>query len=140
MCLVQQGMVTQPLSLSHDIWTYNWGDSYLPSKQYALAHAHLVVLAVFKWLWKSSCMMKNKVFAWLLLNDRLNTRDLLIRRNWKVTEDKHCVLCPIRAYEDRLHLFFECNFSRRIWNYLQIDWSRGSDIQSYVATARKDFW
>jgi hypothetical protein len=139
MCLVQQGMVAQPLSLSHDIWTYNWGDTYLPSKQYALAHAHLVVPAVFKWLWKSSCMMKHKAFAWLLLNDRLNTRDLLIRRNWKVTEDKHCVLCPIRAYEDRLHLFFECNFSRRIWTYLQIDWSRGSDIQSYVANARKDF-
>uniref|UniRef100_A0ACD5TXX0 Uncharacterized protein n=1 Tax=Avena sativa TaxID=4498 RepID=A0ACD5TXX0_AVESA len=62
------------------------------------------------------------------------------RRQWKVTNDKHCVLYPLRAYEDRVHLFFECNFSTRIWNYLQIDWTGGNgDLQDIVAATRRSF-
>jgi hypothetical protein len=138
-CQVQQGLITEPLSGRPDIWKYAWGEKYHPSKFYAHLHADMVVPAVFRWLWKSACMMKTKMFAWLLLNDRLNTRDLLVRRNWTVSDDRHCVLCPTHTYEDRLHLFFTCNFSHRIWNYLQIDWSRGADLQTAVAEARRGF-
>jgi hypothetical protein len=84
-------------------------------------------------------MMKTKVFAWLLLVDRLNTRDLLQRRNWKVTDDTHCVICPGRIYEDRIHLFFECNFSVRIWNYLQIEWHPHDQMQEVLDQARRSF-
>jgi hypothetical protein len=56
-----------------------------------------------------------------------------------VTDDTHCELCPIRAYEDRTHLFFQCNFSTRIWNYLQIEWIHHDDLQVVVATARQRF-
>jgi hypothetical protein len=83
--------------------------------------------------------MSAKFFAWLVLQDRLNTRDLLQRRHWRVTDETHCMLCPLRAYEDRMHLFFECNFSRRVWNYLQITWTGSSDIQSNVHAARQSF-
>jgi hypothetical protein len=47
-----------------------------------------------------------KIFAWLLLSAGLNTRDLLQRRQWKVTKDVHCELCLGRSYENRQHLFF----------------------------------
>jgi hypothetical protein len=76
-------------------------------------------MLIFKCLWKSSCTMRIKCFIRLLLSDRLNTRDLLQHRHWTVTEDKHCELCPFHLYEDRIHLFFECNFSARVWNYLR---------------------
>jgi hypothetical protein len=56
-----------------------------------------------------------------------------------VTDDTHCELCPIRAYEDRIHLFFQCNFSMRIWNYLQIEWIHHDDMQVVVATAQQRF-
>ena len=79
------------------------------------------------------------MFAWLLLSDRINTRDMLQRRHWNVTEDTHCELCVANAYEDKLHLFFDCNFSKRIWSYLQIDWSLNSDMFMAVSAARKDF-
>jgi hypothetical protein len=26
-------------------------------------HAHILVLAVFRWLWKSACIMKTKMFV-----------------------------------------------------------------------------
>lgn len=137
--LIQQGMVDHPISDTCDIWEYKWGPKYASSAYYAHLHEHLVVPAVYKWIWSSACAMKLKVFAWLLLSDRLNTRDMLIRRNWKVTDDKHCVLCPGRIYEDRIHLFFTCNFSQRVWNYLQITWHMGDDIQPIVAAAKRDF-
>ena len=136
---MQRLLDNNPLSGEKDVWSYQWGDSYRPARYYAAIHAHLQAPPVYSWLWKSSCTMKLKVFAWLLLSDRLNTRDLLRRRNWKVTEDKHCVLCVTRAYEDRFHLFFTCNFSQRVWSYLQIDWSLGSDIQGAMSAARRDF-
>jgi hypothetical protein len=84
--------------------------------------------------------MKLKVFAWLLLSDRLNTKDLLKRRHWNVTEDYTCHLCHSQVYEDRVHLFFDCKFSARVWNYLQITWSRDEvDMQRILTLAKKDF-
>jgi hypothetical protein len=127
------------LSANRDVWVYSWGDSYTSARSYKHMHEDLVVMPAFKWLWKSCCMLRVKFFAWLLLVDRLNTRDLLVRRHWNVTPDKHCVLCPTRTYEDRFHLFFECNFSQRVWNYLQIDWSQAQDIQSSLSAARQQF-
>jgi hypothetical protein len=59
----------------------------------------------------------------------------IVRRHWKVTDDKHCMLCVTRAYEDRTHLFIDCNFSKRVWAYLQVDWSMSDDVQSIVAAA-----
>ena len=84
--------------------------------------------------------MKMKVFGWLLFFYRLNTKDLLIRRHWRSPlDDNLCVICNVFVYEDRLHLFFNCNFSRRVWNYISIDWSRGSEIQQCIQHARSRF-
>jgi hypothetical protein len=99
---------------NNDTWKYCWGEEYAASSFYKKIHDHIQTPAVYKWLWKSCCIMKTKGFAWLMLSDRLNTRDMLQRRHWRVTNDTHCVLFPIRSYEDRIHLFFQCNFSVRI--------------------------
>jgi hypothetical protein len=109
------------------------GEKYFAAKFYGHIHSHISVMKVYNWLWKSSCVMTSKVFAWLLIKDRLNTCDMLHRRHWNVTANSHCVMCPLRAHEDRVHLFFECNFSQRIWTYLQIDWRGNMDLQAIVA-------
>src|SRR3954463_9072817 len=99
-------------------------------------HSRMPDDTICKWLWKSKRTMKIKVFGWLLLFDMLNTKDLLVRRHWRSPHDNNvCVLCPTHAYEDRLHLFFSCNFSPRIWNYLQIDWPSAPDMVSCLAQA-----
>ena len=51
----------------------------------------------------------------------------------------NCLLCHLRTRETRNHLFFECNFSVRIWNYLQITWSPGNDMSDIVLQAKQDF-
>jgi hypothetical protein len=111
-----------PVTPEGDSWNFCWDPTYTAAKFYNHIHAHNQVPSVYRWIWKSSCTMRIKCFTWFLLSDRLNTRDLLQCKHWKVTEDTHCELCPFRLYKDRVHLFFECNFSARVWNYLQVEW------------------
>ena len=56
-------------------------------------------------------------------------------------EDHSCVQCPYIIHEDIAHLFFSCNFSVRVWDYLQIHWDPQPGMTTYnlVVKARKDF-
>jgi hypothetical protein len=80
-----------------------------------------------------------KIFAWLLVSDRLHTRDMLRLRNWNVITDFTCVLCPTHTTEDWIHLFFDCNISRRIWNYLQVEWTQEDTVEDMFISAIKSF-
>ena len=107
---------------------------------YESCFSHLVVDPIFKWIWRSACTLKFKVFGWLLLMDRLNTRDMMQCRNW-IIQDDSCVLCLCAPHEDRTHLFFACNFSQRVWNYLGISWTVQPNQNTYemALSARRDF-
>src|SRR4051812_13297253 len=84
--------------------------------------------------------MKIKVFGWLLLFDRLNTKDILVRRHWRsATENNCCVLCLAQIYEDRLHMFFTYNFSTRMWNYLLIEWLVDGNLYDCLQHASYSF-
>ncbi|PNT60910.1 hypothetical protein BRADI_5g07865v3 [Brachypodium distachyon] len=48
-----------------------------------------------------------------------------------VTNDYTCALCHSGAWEDWQHLFFGCQFSQRVWNYMQIQWSIGVDLKQW---------
>jgi len=128
-----------PLLPDQWVWPSKSG-SFSAKGFYTIMHSHMPTIMPCKWLWKSRCTMKIKVFGWLLFFDRLNTKDMLVRRHCRSqAEDNLCVLCNAYVHEDRFHLFFQCNFSSRVWNYLQIDWSQGSNIQECVAHARSSF-
>jgi hypothetical protein len=107
------------LTNEHDTWKYIWGSEFYSSKK---CYNHLIgsqpVHLAFKWLWKSHCQSKNKVFYWLLLRNRLNTRELLRRKN--MTLDSYtCDLCILQKEEKLRHLFYRCPFAKQCW--LQID-------------------
>jgi hypothetical protein len=36
-------------------------------------------------------------------------------------------------------LFFECNFSERVWNYLQINWTHGQEVQMILSATKLSF-
>ena len=84
---------------------------------------------------------RSKFFGWLLLMDRLNTRDMMQRRHWNIQDDT-CVLCQSSLHEDRVHLFFSCNFSQRVWNYLVISWQALPNQSTFMmaSASRKDFY
>jgi hypothetical protein len=123
-----------------DKWSTVWPEGNFTSRMYYKhCFAHLPDTIMFKWIWKSRAILKIKVFAWLLISDRLNTKDMLRRRHWTVSGDQFCVLCPSHIVEDWLHLFFHCNFSVRIWNYLQVEWDPGDTFEEIFLAARKKF-
>jgi hypothetical protein len=123
--VLRSNMRCNPLFVGNDSWVYAWGSSYTASKYYKHIHEHIQVIGLYKWIWKSSCIMKHKFFAQLLISDSLNTRDMLKRRHWNVTEDTHCVLCFARAYEDRMHLFFSAISVRKFVHICRLIGCRG---------------
>ena len=63
-------------------------------------------------------------FCWLMLNDRINTWDLL---NWKSMhlDSTTCVLCNDEDMEDKTHLLFTCPFTQGFgWN-IGFEWNSG---------------
>ena len=136
---LQSVLANVVLNDSADEWVCDLSkDGYTPRGFYKLFFAGFPKDIPSSWIWKSKCMSKHKFFAWLVLHDRLNTKDMLIRRNWKVTENNSCVLCCQDKLEDWLHLFFHCQFSGRVWNYLQIVWETDSVLNN-LRQARKEF-
>ena len=87
---IQQLMVTTSLEDNADLWAYT-GDP--PSSlQQELIVGHHQPDQAFRWVWKSFCQPKHKVFCWLLLKDRLSTRNILRRKNMQL-ESYNCELC-----------------------------------------------
>lgn len=92
------------------------------------------------WLWKSKCVMKIKVFAWLLFSDMLNTTDMLDRRHCaKENADLTCVMCNGGQRETGLHLFFTRPFSVRCWRHLGITWNQHMEFFQMIVLSRLNF-
>ncbi|WVZ97553.1 hypothetical protein U9M48_043079 [Paspalum notatum var. saurae] len=101
-----------------DTWTYIWGNTqYSTKKAYVHLSGYRSVHPAFKWLWDSSCQNKHKVFFWLLLVDRLSTREILRRKSMHLPS-YNCVLCHFGIEESLTHLFLFCDFSKQCWGLL----------------------
>jgi len=90
--IVQSFIDHFPLTEQHDCWKSDWGD-FSVSKAYKYLMGHRQVHQVYTWLWDCFCQPKHKVFFfWLLLKDRLSTRNILRRKNMAL-ESYNCVFC-----------------------------------------------
>ena len=97
---------------THDDWTYVWGSiHFAANKFYEFFFRDVQAHPAYSWLWKSKTTMKIKVFGWLLLSDRLNTRNMLKRRHFNIGNTFGCLLCTTCMDETVEHLFFDCPFS-----------------------------
>lgn len=103
-----------------DQWSYIWGSSvFTASRAYKEIIGHSSVHPLFLAIWNSKCQMKHKVFFWLLLKDRLSTKDLLQRRNMEL-DSYTCDLCILRRIESVAHLFLRCNFAKACWSSIGV--------------------
>jgi hypothetical protein len=99
-----------------DIWSYVWGNAiFTTSKAYKALVGSRPVHPAFLWIWRSRCQMKHKVFFWLLLKDRLSTRDILQRKQ-RALDSFTCDLCIRQRLETVAHLFFRCSFAKACWS------------------------
>lgn len=106
------------LSDYHDIWTPVWG-AFSAARAYKFLLGHNQIPQAFKWLWETFCQPKHKIFFWLLLKDRLSTRNLLKRRNMHL-DSYDCALCMNATEETLEHLFLGCTFASSCWYQIGI--------------------
>lgn len=83
---------------------------------------------IFKQIWKSNCQHKHIVFFWVLLMDRVSTRNLLRRRTMDLPS-YNCELCTLPVEESQIHLFLECQFAQDCWQLLGIQVISAQPIQ-----------
>lgn len=100
-------LVNLPHNNQRDKWLCNASSSLFSSQK---IYSHLMgnqwTHPIFTWLWKSKCQPKHKVFFWLLLKDRLNTRALLRQR--AILLDSYTYdNCILQAEETTIHLFLD---------------------------------
>lgn len=87
---------------------------------YKALMGHQTIEPTFKWTWKSFCQPKHKVFFWLLLHDRLNTRNILRRKQMQL-QSFNCEICLSHREETLLHLFWECPFAKDCWGLFNLE-------------------
>lgn len=77
---------------------------------------HPPTLEVFwhKKVWFSGRVPKHTFIAWVAAQNRMVTRDRLIR--WGLNVPASCVLCS-QHDESRQHLFFDCSYSNEVWTF-----------------------
>ena len=116
-----------------DVWTFIWGNAtYSSRKYYKMVFQNYHPSPIFKKIWKSKCTPRLKFFAWLLFVDRLNTRNMLVRRHFHVQPNSFCVLCTTNTDEDLDHLFFNCPFAAACWQRLDFQWASIQNISERV--------
>jgi hypothetical protein len=72
---------------------------------------------IYSWLWESSCQAKHKFFLWLLLHDRLNTRNLLRIKKCQL-QSYLCATIQCKDEETLVHLFCSCTFAIKCWDFI----------------------
>jgi hypothetical protein len=121
-----------------DAWICIWGP-YASSKFYQFQFTNHQVDKALSWVWKSDCIPKIKFFPWFLLNDRLNTRNILRRRYKLLEEGYNYVMCLDDKEETVEHLFFECPTAVCRWFSLGIVWDSDANLLHKVHLARRLF-
>jgi hypothetical protein len=124
---IQQTLQAMVLNDESDVWTLNRGAKFSSAAAYKRLIGHHDTDQVYKWVWRSSCQPKHKVFAWLLLKDRLSTRNILRRKNMNL-DNYNCEGCNMNVEETVEHLFLHCPFAQACWGILQLEVSPSAGI------------
>jgi hypothetical protein len=86
-------------------------------------------------IWKTCNLSRQNYFAWLLLHGRLNTKDMMSKKNFFV-ESNDCILCDECPQETIMHLFFECSFSQSFWWAIGFEWNTDMNIYDMIIGAK----
>uniref|UniRef100_A0A8I6WA49 Reverse transcriptase zinc-binding domain-containing protein n=1 Tax=Hordeum vulgare subsp. vulgare TaxID=112509 RepID=A0A8I6WA49_HORVV len=93
-------------------WNLEASGTYTARSAYKAQFQGVMKSDFKKIIWMTWAPPRLKIFAWLLLRDRLWCNDRLQRRGWP--NGYFCQLC-LRNLETSTHLFWECPMSLGIW-------------------------
>lgn len=122
---LQQLLSSIPINDQNDTWAYAWNSKdYSATSMYNFLRQGTTAPPIFMKIWKSAVMPRYKIFFWLLLHDRINTRGLLHRKNFYLPS-VNCAICTLESDETILHLFWDCPFAYDCWESLGLHKFRG---------------
>ncbi|CAO2201894.1 unnamed protein product [Urochloa humidicola] len=124
-----------------DKWFYIWGsEKYTSRNYYNHRYKNFQPPRPFLWIWESRCTNKLRVFFWLLMMDRLNTRNILRRKNLQIEGNNYsCVLCQSNSEETAMHLFFSCSFAKKCWQEIGVQWDMSTPFFQMLQHAKQNF-
>ncbi|XP_071705361.1 uncharacterized protein [Rutidosis leptorrhynchoides] len=71
-------------------------------------------------VWFSQCIPRHAFIVWLMVGEKLKTQDKI--RVWDICANQNvnlsCSLCG-NQQDSHNHLFFECTYSKQVWNQVQ---------------------
>jgi len=70
----------------------------------------------FHEIWTSRTPSKVRIFTVLLLQDKLLTHEVMVRRS--INCERRCVMCDTCELETAVHLILSCSYAERVWRYL----------------------
>lgn len=105
------------------VWNLNESGKYSTKSAYAAQFIGAAGTRLDNLIWKVWATSNYKFFEWILYQDRLWTVDSLERREWP--KQKKCPLCR-HTEESSLHLFAQCQYTRRVWHEL------GRSLTTYI--------
>jgi predicted lactoylglutathione lyase len=74
---------------------------------------------------------RQKFFSWLLLNGKLNSKEMMLKKT-NYVEFSECILCDTNTAKSIIHLFSECSFTQSFWWALGFEWNIDLDIDGAV--------
>ena len=119
-----------------DKWIFMWGNStYSAKKIYEILMGNQKAPLPMQWIWKTCSLPRHKFFCWLMLNDKINTFELLSRKSFAL-DSTECVLCKDNL-EDRTHLIFYCSLSEGFWWSVGVEWNTDMNIYIMIMEAKQ---
>jgi hypothetical protein len=120
------------------MWSPIWGDYFSTKKLYnSLICEHHTPKLILD-IWKTCNIPRQKFFAWLMLHNRLNNKDLIKKKNLYV-EFSDYIICEEWPVESNMYLFFECSFRQSFWWAIGIDWNPDLDLHSMITDASQRY-
>jgi hypothetical protein len=108
---------------ANDSWCFIWGSSiYSSRKYYRSVFNNFLASPLYEKMWHSKCSSRINFIMWLVVVDRLNTKSMLLRRNYNGQPNANCVMCLLNVEEVLDHLFFSCPFATACWQKLGFQW------------------
>ena len=86
-------------------------------------------------VWATKAPSRVKFFFWLLMQKRIHTRDVLLKKHIVVPEGAGCPVCE-REMESADHLILSCPFAESFWRRIGVTvGGAGEDCLAHLASA-----